>query len=126
MSLDVRDRLVAASKSRRHIDIAYPPGSWVYVWRRVSAKDRSADLGRSRWTGPGAVVFQQGTTIWVAMRSRLLKCGQEQVRWATKEEAWGAELLDIPSFDALRRDLQNPGKRVGAVDVEAEGPPPPE
>lgn len=125
MALDVRDRLVAASRARRHVDCSFSPGSWVYVWRRGAKLDRS-DLGRSRWTGPGVVVFQQGTTIWVAMRSRLLKCSQEQVRWASRDESWGAELLDSPAFDKLRQDLQHPGRRVGAVDVEAEGSPPPE
>eukprot|EP00959_Pyramimonas_sp_CCMP1952_P272453 5696221-Pyramimonas_sp.AAC.1 len=66
--MDVRDRLVSASRARKHVDPVFPPGSWVYVWRRAPSKPRG-NVGKSRWTGPGAVVFQQGTTVWVAMRS---------------------------------------------------------
>eukprot|EP00959_Pyramimonas_sp_CCMP1952_P198167 4145065-Pyramimonas_sp.AAC.1 len=60
------------------------------------------------------------------MRAKLLECSAEQVRLATRAESLGAELLDSPTFDRLREELRNPGKRVGAVDVASEGPPPPE
>eukprot|EP00959_Pyramimonas_sp_CCMP1952_P348454 7299556-Pyramimonas_sp.AAC.1 len=60
MSLDVRERLKAASHSRKHADKVFVPGSWVYVWRRPSPG--SGEGSRARWTGPGATVFQQGTT----------------------------------------------------------------
>ena len=62
----------------------------------------------------------------MAMRARLLKCSAEQVRPATRSETIGAELLDSESFDRLREDIRNPARRSGAIDVSAEGPPPPE
>eukprot|EP00959_Pyramimonas_sp_CCMP1952_P082156 1716688-Pyramimonas_sp.AAC.1 len=60
------------------------------------------------------------------MRTRLLKCSVEQVRLAARDEADGAELLDCSELANLRDELQRPNGRVGAVDVEGEGPPPPE
>eukprot|EP00959_Pyramimonas_sp_CCMP1952_P462669 9483636-Pyramimonas_sp.AAC.1 len=65
MSLDVADRLRYASRARKHTDKQFNPGTWVYVWRRASAQTRSENLQRSRWTGPGVVVFF----------SRIRRCG---------------------------------------------------
>eukprot|EP00959_Pyramimonas_sp_CCMP1952_P285157 5962243-Pyramimonas_sp.AAC.1 len=100
--MDARSRLSEASRSRLHSDKIFKPGEWVYVWRRVTSANRSHSLQRDRWTGPGVVVHQTGSTVWVAMRTRLLKCSEEQVRPATRQEALGAELLDTERFDALR------------------------
>eukprot|EP00959_Pyramimonas_sp_CCMP1952_P462670 9483636-Pyramimonas_sp.AAC.2 len=60
------------------------------------------------------------------MRAKLLKVSEDQIRPATKEEALGGELLDSVAFDRLRKELASPGRRVGAVDVQSEGAPPPE
>eukprot|EP00959_Pyramimonas_sp_CCMP1952_P261465 5466832-Pyramimonas_sp.AAC.1 len=60
------------------------------------------------------------------MRTKLWKCSVEQVREATRAEALGAELVDTPEFRALQAEVRNPGKKVGALDVESEGSPPDE
>ena len=98
----------------------------MYVWRKVKGRAKTHVLQRDRWVGPGAVVWQNGQTVWVAMRSRLWKCSSIQVRIATRAESLGAELLDEASFKELQQDLKDPGKRIGATDVESEGRPPPE
>eukprot|EP00959_Pyramimonas_sp_CCMP1952_P072715 1519305-Pyramimonas_sp.AAC.1 len=59
------------------------------------------------------------------MRSKLYMCSEEQVRPATRQESLGAELLDAARFDQLREEVRAPGRRIGAVDVASEGPPPP-
>ena len=43
-----------------------------------------------------------------------------------RAESLGAELLDEATFKEPQHDLKDPGKRVGATDVESEGEPPPE
>eukprot|EP00959_Pyramimonas_sp_CCMP1952_P031171 653336-Pyramimonas_sp.AAC.1 len=61
MSADAKSRVAEAGKARHHADRVYVPGQWVYVWRKlVGAKTHS--LQRDRWVGPGAVVYQRGTT----------------------------------------------------------------
>eukprot|EP00959_Pyramimonas_sp_CCMP1952_P460670 9480277-Pyramimonas_sp.AAC.1 len=60
------------------------------------------------------------------MGAKLLKVSEDQVRPATREEALGSELLDSVAFDRLRQELASPGRRMGAVDVQPEGHPPPE
>eukprot|EP00959_Pyramimonas_sp_CCMP1952_P120536 2520496-Pyramimonas_sp.AAC.1 len=113
-SLDAKSRLSEASRARGHSDKFFKPGEWVYVWRRVTAANRSHSLQRDRWTGPGVVVYQNGSTIWIAMRSKLYKCSEEQVRPATRQESLGAELLDTARFDQLREEVRAPGRRIGA------------
>eukprot|EP00959_Pyramimonas_sp_CCMP1952_P017502 371608-Pyramimonas_sp.AAC.1 len=88
--MDARYRLSEASRSRLHSDKILKPGEWVYVWRRVTSANRPHSLQRDRWTGPGVVVHQTGSTLWVALRTRLLKCSKEQARPATRQEALGA------------------------------------
>ena len=124
MATTCRAKLQAALRARPHSDRFYAPGQWVYVWRRAAGRNRTHALQRDRWTGPGAVVWQQGGTVWVAMRTKLWKCSSEQVRLATHPESLGAELLDEPGFRALQEELNQPGWRFGAVDVAAGGPPP--
>ena len=98
MTADAKSRIREAPKSRRHVDQSFHPGEWVYVYRRVTHRNRSHALQRDRWVGPGAVVWHSGTTVWVAMRTRLWKCSTEQVRPATSEESLGAELLLRPEL----------------------------
>ena len=59
------------------------------------------------------------------MRSRLWKCSSEQVRSATSDEITGAELVTHGQFRDLMLYLRGT-RGATAVDVEKEGPPPPE
>ena len=124
MGMQAGRRITEALTHRAENSKSYSPGQWVYVWRRVKGKSKSHVFQRDRWVGPGAVVWHQGTTVRVAMRSRLWKCSSVQVRPATRAESLGAELLDDAHFRQLQDDLKHPGRRVGATDITTEGPPP--
>ena len=124
MSLGARNRVREGLHSRHRSSKTFLPGQWVFVWRRPP-RVKTVQWQRSRWTGPGAVVYQSGATVWVAMRSKLWKCSAEQVRHATRSEALGAEIVLMPEFEDLRASLAAPEGRVGATDT-AEGPPPAE
>ena len=126
MRMEAKSRVAEAVASRASTPNNFSPGQWVYVWRKVKGRAKTHALQRDRWVGPGAVVWQNGQTVLVAMRSRLWKCSSLQVRYATRAESLGAELLDEVTFKELQQDLKDPGKRVGATDVESEGEPPPE
>ena len=45
----------------------------------------------------GLVVLQQGHTVWVSLRSRLLKCNSDQLRAASHEEAVGLNFIGLGS-----------------------------
>ena len=124
MELEARDRVKEAADARRHVTREFLPGQWVYVWRAIPRFRKTHQLQRDRWVGPGSVVIQRGGTVWVAMRTRLWKCSAEQVREATRLESWGAEMHEQEDLQRLRAGLESPKGRVGAVDVESEGPPP--
>ena len=126
MRMEAKSRVAEAVTSRASTPKSFAPGQWVYVWRKVKGRAKTHVLQRDRWVGPGAVVWQNCQTVWVAMRSRLWKCSSLQVRSATRAESLGAELLDEVAFKELQQDLKDPGKRVGATDVESEGTPPPQ
>ncbi len=126
MRMEAKSRVAEAVASRASTPNNFSPGQWVYVWRKVKGRAKTHVLQRDRWVGPGAVVWQNGQTVLVAMRSRLWKWSSLQVRYATRAESLGAELLDEVTFKELQQDLKDPGKRVGATDVESEGEPPPE
>ena len=98
MGMQARRRITEALTHRAENSKSYSPGQWVYVWRRVKGKSKSHVFQRDRWVGPGAVVWHQGTTVWVAMLSRLWKCSSVHVRPATRAESLGAELLDDALF----------------------------
>ncbi len=111
MRMEAKSRVAEAVTSRASTPKEFAPGHWVYVWRKVKGRAKTHVLQRDRWVGPGAVVWQNGQTVWVAMRSRLWKCSSIQVRSATRAESLGAELLDEASFKELQQDLKDPGKK---------------
>jgi hypothetical protein len=110
MRMEAKSRVAEAVTSRASTPKEFAPGQWVYVWRKVKVRAKTHVLQRDRWVGPGAVVWQNGQTVWVAMRSRLWKCSSIQVRSATRAESLGAELLDEVAFKELQQDLNDPGK----------------
>ena len=64
-------------------------GETVFVYRRAVPEAHW-------WTGPGSVVMvsESSNTVWVYMRSTLMKRSREQVRCATNEESLGIELVN--------------------------------
>ena len=102
MRMEAKSRVAEAVTSRASIFKEFAPGQWVYVWTKIKGRAKTHVLQRDRWVGPGAVVWQNGQTVWVAMRSRLWKCSSIQVGSATRAESLGAELLDEASFEELQ------------------------
>ena len=115
-----KDKIRLSGKGRRHPQRTWAIGQWVFVWRRAPGIP-AGHVTRSRWTGPGLVVLQQGHTVWVSMRSRLLKCNSDQVRPATHFEEIGADLSQSQELKDLLSQVQS--GRAGAVDVSREGSP---
>ncbi|CAE7837485.1 unnamed protein product, partial [Symbiodinium necroappetens] len=98
----------------------WSPGQWVYCFRRGKAGD--ALHPTPRWVGPGLVVLNTRSVIWVAMRTRLWRCSPEQLRPAFPSEVVGRELASDPALGELLRQVVS-GSQTGAVDVSKEGPP---
>ncbi len=120
MKQSAKDKVRLSSQSILHKQRQWHAGQWVYVWRKFAGTGQG-HFSRSRWTGPGLVIAQQGHSVWVSMRSRLLKCNSDQLRPASHDEAIGAELQKSGEI----RDLlhQASSHRAGAVDVASEGAP---
>eukprot|EP00959_Pyramimonas_sp_CCMP1952_P195397 4085965-Pyramimonas_sp.AAC.1 len=127
MEVYSREKISRASRARTPVPRSLVPGQWVFVWRHFSRTSLRGDsLGKRRdgWAGPGVVVLAEGTTIWVAMRTRLWKCSVEQVRLASSDEELGIQIAQSPQWAELLRQAQT--RRAAAVDVQREGAPPDE
>ena len=126
---DARDRVARAGRAKRHEIKNWNVGQWVYVWRQAAPSVRSTTsqilLPRSRWVGPGTVVLQHGSTVWVQVRARLWKCDTRQLRPALREEILGVQLAQESDLRELLQSV-SPGVRASAVDVAREGDPPAE
>ena len=118
-----RDKVRLGGKGKRHHQRQWAIGQWVFVWRRTPGIP-VGHVSRSRWTGPGVVVMQHSHTVWVSMRSRLLKCSSDQLRPATHFESLGADLSQTGEIQELLQQVRS--SRAGAVDVQSEGTPPQE
>ena len=94
MRMEAKSRVAEAVASRASTPNNFSPGQWVYVWRKVKGRAKTHALQRDRWVGPGAVVWQNGQTVLVAMRSRLWKWSSLKVGYATRAESLGAESWD--------------------------------
>ena len=115
----VRRALATSSTPLR----TWSPGQWVYCFRRGRVGDQLHPT--SRWVGPGLVVLQTRSVVFVAMRSRLWRCSPEQLRPAFPSEVLGRRLATDPGLAELLRRVMS-GSSAGAVDVAREGPPPAE
>eukprot|EP00439_Symbiodinium_sp_Y106_P016539 s1065_g2.t1 len=126
---DARDRVARAGRAKRYEIKNWNVGQWVYVWRQAAPSVRSSTshilLPRSRWVGPGAVVLQHGSTVWVQVRAKLWKCDTRQLRPALREEILGVQLSQESDLRELLHSV-TPGVRASAVDVAREGDPPAE
>ena len=71
MRMEAKSGVAEAVASRASTPKHFSPGQRVYVWRKVKGGAKTHVLQRDRRVGPGAVVWQNGQTVWVAMRSRL-------------------------------------------------------
>ena len=96
------------------------PGQWVYCFRRGRPQDALHPV--SRWVGPGIVVLQSPSVVYVAMRTRLWRCAPEQLRPAFPSEVLGRQLASDPELGELLRRVVS-GQDVGAIDVTREGLP---
>ncbi len=123
MRSSAKDKVRLSSQGPLHRERQWFPGQWVFVWRRFAGTGQG-HVTRSRWTGPGLVLQQDGHTVWVSMRARLLKCNSDQLRAANHEESVGAELLRAGHIKDLVE--QTSSHRAGAIDVGSEGSPPSE
>ena len=116
----------AALRRALHAQMRKPPeplriGERVFVYRRAVPEAHG-------WTGPGSVVMvsESSNTVWVYMRSTLVKGSREQceqVRCATNEESLGIGLVSELLSD-LREELRTNRRQRGFRDVSGEGPPP--
>ncbi|CAE7368225.1 RE1 [Symbiodinium sp. CCMP2456] len=88
--------------------------------KRAARRGKSGDAlhPTSRWVGPGIVVMQTPSVVWVAMRTRLWRCSPEQLRQAFPSEVLGRQLASDPELSDLLRQVVS-----GAVDVTKELPP---
>ena len=120
MESSAKEKVRLSSVGPIHKQQTWNPGQWVFIWRRFPGSGQG-HVTRARWTGPGLVVQQSGHTVWVSLRSRLLKCNSDQLRSATHDESIGAELSRSGDIQELLK--QTSGHRAGAVDVSKEGPP---
>ena len=109
----VKRAMRTSSTPTRH----WNQGQWVYVYRRGKAGDHLHPV--SRWVGPGLVVLQTKSL----MRTRLWRCGPEQLRPADPSEMMGRQLATDPALGELLRQV-TAGSQAKAVDVAREGPPP--
>ena len=118
-----RDKIRLSSRGRPHQQKEWAVNQWVYIWRKYAGTGQG-HITRSRWCGPGLVLLQQGHTVWVSLRSRLLKCNSDQLRAASHEESVGAELHRAGELGDISAQLS--AHRASAVDVASEGTPPAE
>ena len=110
--VSARDRVHLATRIRRHQDVVFHPGQWVFVRRRVHRTTTKSDhLGarRDRWCGPGVVVMQNAHTVYVSVRARLWKCSVDQVRHASEEEELGCTILQDPQWRVITELFREAG-----------------
>ena len=119
----LKDKAKLGMRKFAHKERSWTSGQWVYVWRKFSGTG-GGHATRARWVGPGLVVQQLNHSVWVAMRSRIWKCSSDQLRPANDAEALGAEMLNSGELQAILQNTKS--KRASAIDVGAEGSPPPE
>ncbi|CAE7324282.1 RE1, partial [Symbiodinium necroappetens] len=124
MAQTSREAFQKAARASTHQARRWVAGQWVYVFRR--GRPNNVLHPRDRWCGPGVIVLVSQKGIYVAMRSRLWRCGPEQLRPAHPNEMLGAQMAEDPGLAELLRKI-NSGVRAGITDVSNERPPlPPE
>ena len=71
-------------------------GEQVYFWRRRAGGKKTKPIMGSRWVGPGIVLGQHGSLVWIAYRSNVVKVAPELVRRASADESrlWGVLLAE--------------------------------
>ncbi|CAE7836823.1 GIP [Symbiodinium sp. CCMP2592] len=133
---DAAEKLSRLNNTVQRPTAKYDPGSLVMLWR-VRAK-----AGRGAWTGPLRVLLQEGTTLWLATGSTMVKAKTNQVRKCTEREtlvvstqgavvhrtAVGLDILlrGYRGKHFLDATQENPGQDLledlGPADVQAEPP----
>ena len=93
------------------------------AWRTLRYRTAGGAFRRkSQWTGPGVVVRHGGNTVWIGLRSRLVKASPVHCRDATNVEAAGGEVGPREEFQVLLDKIKG-GSGV-AVDIQHIPPPP--
>ena len=123
MSAMSKETVKRALRTSMHPTRAWRPGQWVYCFRKGKPGDVLHPV--SRWVGPGVVVLNTSSVVWVAMRTRLWRCTPEQLRPVFPSEVLGRQLASDPQLGELLRKVVS-GSHAGAVDVTKEAPPAPE
>lgn len=121
MEQNSKEAIHRAARAFTHQQVSWAPGQWVYVFRK--GRQGQELHPRDRWVGPGVVLLCNNSTVYVAMKSRLWRCGVGQLRAALPAEVLGRELASDPGLTELLRQVTS-GVHTGAVDVSREGPPP--
>ncbi|CAE7821075.1 KdelR [Symbiodinium sp. CCMP2456] len=95
------ERVRRALAGRARVQARRPAmGEQVYYFRRTKNAKRGV------WMGPGTVIGEEGTNLWIAKGGRCVLCAEEHVRLATPEELGHAFSLRV-----AREDLE---KLLGA------------
>ena len=122
MAQTSKEAFQRAAKASTHQSRRWAAGQRVYVFRR--GRPNNILHPRDRWCGPGVIVLVSQRGIYVAMRSRLWRCGPEQLRPAHPNEMLGAQMSQDPALAELLQKI-NSGVRTGILDVSSERPPQP-
>ena len=120
MAQTSKEAFQRAARASTHQSRRWAAGQWVYVFRR--GRPSNVLHPRDRWCGPGVIVLVSQKGIYVAMRSRLWRCGSEQLRPAHPNEMLGAQMAEDPGLVELLQRI-NSGVRAGIMDVSGEKPP---
>ncbi|CAE7241240.1 Abcb1 [Symbiodinium sp. CCMP2456] len=105
MAQTSREAFQKAAKASTHQARRWTAGQWVYVYRR--GRPNSVLHPRDRWCGPGIIVLVSQKGIYVAMRSRLWRCGSEQLRPAHPNEMLGAQMAEDPGLAEILRKINS-------------------
>ena len=119
MALDSRARMQRSLRARHRVPVAsFTEGNLVFVWRQPR-------VGPGKYIGPGIIILPTSGGAWVNMRGALWKCSDVQVKNAASEELRGLEFSNL-LLNGMREELRSGQGRRGFIDVEREGPPPPD
>ncbi|CAE7496514.1 GIP [Symbiodinium sp. CCMP2592] len=91
------ERVRRALAGRARVQVRRPAtGEQVYHFRKTK------NAKRGMWVGPGTVIGEEGTNIWVSKGGRCVLCAEEHVRLATPEELGQAFSLRVAREDLER------------------------
>ena len=114
-----KEAIMRAERARPRVSKHFEPGAKVFVFRKPLPRrgdDVEREHRRAVWCGPGVVILQENSNVWISMRGELWKCALEQVRAATPEEEEACTLLR-EEFEDLAKELKRKGSKRGFKDI---------